>query len=168
MGDIGELLKDGKFNFITDENKEFIAGFDKEMEGLGYGCGNKIGEGFCWGRYMIIYTKTGVKSKKVYARIYIREKSIALRMFFGKMDDHREYLEETPEYIKNVFTGEYGDCKHCHNEKNGSCKFRKTYTLENRLIEKCNGSTFLFEEPDINRIPELIGLFCEFYPKKNR
>ena len=45
---------------------------------LGYSSGSNIVNGACWGKYMIVYSKTGVKSKKVIARIYIREESIIL------------------------------------------------------------------------------------------
>ena len=48
------------------------------------------------------------------------------------------------------------------------CRFRKTYTIEDRLIEKCNGITFEFPNPYIQKLPDYMGLFREFYPNKKR
>jgi len=162
------FLTDEKFNFIAAHDKAFIYAFDDEMVRLGYNFGNNIGSGFCWGKYMIIYTKTGVKSKKVYARIYLRDSSIVLRLFLSDIDKHRDYVQNAPAYIKEVFTGDFGNCKHCHNEKDGVCMFRKTYTLDDRFIEKCNGSTFEFHEPSLKKLGGYVSLFTKFYPAKNR
>lgn len=160
------LLSEERFNNISTENKAFILAFDDAISKLGYGFGGKIDSGFCWGKYMIIYSKIGVKSKQVAARIYIRESSIVLRLFLNKINRHYEYIENAPPFIKEVFTGEYGNCHHCHNDKDGICKFRKTYTLGNNYIEKCNGITFEFWEPDLEKLPEYINLLKEFYPNK--
>ncbi|MGA1870213.1 MAG: hypothetical protein ACMUJM_16875 [bacterium] len=162
------ILQEERFHFISNNDKEFILAFDDKMTKLGYDFGGKIGKGFCWGKYMIIYTKSGVKNKKVFARIYIREASIILRLFFSNIDKHREFLENAPSHIKEVFLGEYGDCHHCHNDKEGACKFRKTYTLDNRVIEKCNGCTFEFHNPSMNKILDYLALFTEFYPKRKK
>lgn len=157
-------LSEERFSFLSADNKAFILAFDKEIAKLGYGFGGNIGDGYCWGRYMIIYSKLGVKSKKVAARIYIREKNIVLRLFLNGLEKHREYMEDSPAYIKDIFIGEHADCKHCHNDKDGKCKFRKTYTLDNKYYEKCNGITFEFPEPDLDKLPGYIGLLKEFYP----
>lgn len=162
------ILTEERFNILSEENKAFILAFDNEISKLGYDFGGNIGNGYCWGKYMIIYSKVGVKSKQVVARIYIRENSIVLRLFLSKIDKHREYIENAQEYIKDVFTGEHGKCNHCHNDKGGICKFRKTYTLENNYIEKCNGITFEFWEPNLEKLPGYMGLLKEFYLiKKN-
>jgi hypothetical protein len=163
---MNNIVSDERFNFISKDDKAFILAFNDEMFQLGYDFGDKIGSGFCWGKYMIIYSKSGVKSKNVVARIYIRDTSIVLRLFFNKVDAHREYIEKAPAHIKDVFVGDYGNCKHCHNEKAGVCKFRKTYTLEDRVIDKCNGNTFEFPNPRVQEIHDYINLFTEFYPKK--
>lgn len=162
-----KLMQEERFNFIADEDKAFILAFDKEVQKLGYHFGNEIGGGFCWGRYMIIYSKTGVKQKKVAARIYIREDGIVLRLFFSKIDGHREYIENAPGYIKEVFTGSHGDCQHCENKPDGLCGFRKTYTIDGRLIEKCSGVVFEFWKPAVDKLPGYIDLFKEFYPVRN-
>jgi hypothetical protein len=163
---MNEILKQERFDFISSDDKSFILGFTDEMNKLGYDFGNKIGSGFCWGKHMVIFTKSGVKSKNVFARIYIRDSSIVLRLFFNAIDKHRDYIEKAPSHIKEVFTGPYGDCHHCHNEQDGTCKFRKTYTLDNRVIEKCNGTTFEFNDPSTQKMKDYIALFTEFYPKK--
>ena len=69
-----------------------------------------------------------------------------------------------PGHIKNVFTGSHGDCQHCHNEKDGSCRFRKEYTLDGRLIQKCNGIVFEFPNPSVQMTEDYMDLFTEFYP----
>ncbi|HCS38564.1 MAG TPA: hypothetical protein DIW44_03130 [Anaerolineaceae bacterium] len=158
------LLSEDRFDFVSAENKSFMLAFDEEISRLGYGFGGKIGEGFCWGRFMVLYRKSGVKSQTVYARLYIREMDIVLRLFLNQVDKHREFIENAREYIKTVFTGPRGNCEHCHNDKDGVCKFRKSYTLENRLIEKCNGIVFEFFEPDTSKLKEYMALFTEFFP----
>lgn len=152
------ILSEDRFNIITAENKAFILAFDNEISKLGYSFGGNIGNGYCWGKYMIIYSKVGIKSKKVIARIYIRENSIVLRLYLNKIDRHREYIENSKFFIKEVFIGEHGKCNHCHNDKDGICRFRKTYTLENNYIEKCNGITFEFWEPSLEKLPDYISL----------
>lgn len=160
-------ISESRFDFISDTDKQFIIAFDEEMKRLGYDFGNDIGSGFCWGRYMIIYSKKGVNSKKVIARIYIRDDgSIVLRLFLNDIDKRRAYIENTEPYIKNVFTGLHGDCSHCKNDKDGVCRFRKTYTLDGRLIEKCNGIVFEFHMPDVTKLPGYVGLLREFYKTK--
>lgn len=161
-----DLLKEERFDFISSADKEFMLAFNNQMTRLGYDFSNHIGSGHCWGRYMVIYTKTGVKSNKVFARIYIRDESIVLRLFFNDIDKHRGYVEGAPSHIKEVFVGENANCQHCHNDKEGVCKFRKTYTIDGRLIEKCNGITFEFHNPSLLRLPDYIAVFTEFYPRK--
>jgi hypothetical protein len=138
------------------------------MERLGYDFGDKIGSGYCWGKYMLIYRKSGGRSKKVVARIYVRDESVVLRMFLNDIDKHRRYIEGSPACIKDVFTDDHGRCKHCHNDKNGKCRFRKTYTLDGQLIEKCNGITFEFHNPNLQKIPDYMNLFTEFFPGRKR
>lgn len=57
------LLKEETYSFVSPKDKEFIVAFDAEMNRLGYTCNKTIGDGYCWGRKMIIYSKAGVKSK---------------------------------------------------------------------------------------------------------
>ena len=161
-----ELLKENRFDFVSNHDKAFILAIDDEMTKLGYDFGDKIGSGYCWGKYMIVYTKSGVKSKNVFARIYIRDANIVLRLFFNKIDNHREYIKNAPSHIKEVFAGNYGNCKRCHDDKDGVCMFRKTYTLDDQVIEKCNGTTFEFHNPNIHGLKDYIALFTEFYPQK--
>jgi hypothetical protein len=113
---------------------------------------------------MIIYSKTGVKTKSVAARIFIRESGILLRLFFNNIDKHRNYIENTPEHIKEVFVGNYGDCS-C-NPKKDNCRMRKTYTIDERLTEKCSGVVFEFNNATIEKLPDYVNLFKEFYPPK--
>ncbi len=160
------IMLESRFGFISDSDKEFMIAFDSKMKALGYDFGGSIGSGYCWGRFMIIYAKAGVKSRKVIARIYIRADVIVLRLFFSNIDKHRAYIENAPAHIKDVFTGAHGDCTHCKNDKNGVCKFRKSYTLGGRLSEKCNGLVFEFHQPDLSKLPDYMGLLFEFYRSK--
>jgi hypothetical protein len=163
---MNEILEQARFDFISRDDRAFIHAFTSEMNRLGYDFGDKIGSGYCWGKYMIIFTKSGVKSKNVYARIYIREESIVLRLFLNGIDKQRAYIENAPAHIKDVFAGPHGDCQHCHNQTGGKCRFRKTYTLEERVIEKCNGVTFEFHDPSIQKLGDYLALFTQFYPTK--
>jgi hypothetical protein len=165
---MSNFLNEERFNCISMDDKCFIVAFDEAMTRLGYDFGGQIGSGYCWGRYMLIYRRSGVKSEKVYARIYIRDQSIVLRLFLNDIDKHRKYIEGLPAYIKEVFTGDHGKCNHDRDDKEEVCKFRKSYTLEGHLIEKCNGVVFEFHQPDVQKLPDYINLFTEFYPNRKR
>ena len=58
-----KLLKDKKFDFVSAQDKAFIVEFTKQMNSFGYDYGEKIEKGACWGKFMIIYSQKGVKSK---------------------------------------------------------------------------------------------------------
>ncbi|HWT75897.1 MAG TPA: hypothetical protein VN258_14430 [Mobilitalea sp.] len=165
---MNSILSEERFNFIKEADKDFINEFNRGMNELGYDYGDNIGSGFCWGRYMLIYSKTGQKSKKVVARIYIREDSIVLRLFLNGIDTHREYIEKAQDFISEPFVNTFGKCNHCRNDKEGTCKFRKSYTLSDILYEKCNGITFEFWNPVTERTPEYIKLLTEFYPDRKK
>jgi hypothetical protein len=162
-----QLMNEDRFSFLSTASKEFILAFDSEITPLGYNFGGSIGGGACWGNYMIIYSKSDAKAKKVVARIYIREEGIVLRLYFSQIDKHRGFIEQAPKLIKEVFAGEQGKCGHCNNEKDGSCKFRKSYTIDQNQIDKCNGKTFEFYNPTLDKLQDYIKLFKEFYaPRK--
>lgn len=161
------LLKESDFSYVSDADKTFIVAFDGAMADLGYTSNNAIGDGYCWGRHMIIYTKTGVKSKKSYARIYMPEDHIILRMYFSGVDSKRDAIESAPDYIKAGFTGDYGRCGHCHNQReDGSCSHRKTYTIDRAEYEFFDGFAFWFFRPTVDQLPEYLKLFTAFYPMK--
>lgn len=161
---MAELLSERRFDMISEPDKAFIAGFDEKMGKLGYDFGGNIGSGACWGKYMVIYAKTGVKSKKVAARIYIKDDGIILRMFFDNIDKHSVYVQNAPEYIRNVFTGDYGNCS-C-NPKKENCRMRKTYFIDGKQIEKCSGVVFEFWNPTVEKLQDYVNLLSEFYPIK--
>lgn len=161
---IQQQINESEFDFISEPDKSFIVAFVTELEALGYTYGDTIGSGYCWGSHMLIFRKANVKSKNVVARIYIREKSLVLRLFFNNVTKHAAFVSAAPEYIKNVFTGNYGTCKHC---KGDDCKFRKGYEIDGVQYEKCNGTTFEFHEPTVERLPDYIALFREFYKPNN-
>ena len=158
-------MAESQFHFIQEENRIFIIEFTKALEQMGYTYGGEIGSGYCWGKYMLILRKANVKSQNVVARIYIREDSIVLRLFFNHVTRHAAYISASPEHIKKAFTGEYGTCKHC---KGDSCKFRKDYEINNITYEKCNGTTFEFPNPKIVYLSDSLALFQEFYPPPKR
>jgi hypothetical protein len=162
------ILSEKRFDSLSAENESFILAFDREIKDLGYEFGGSIGDGYCWGKYMIIYSKKGVKGKQVAARIYMRESSIVLRLYLNKIDGHRAYIESAESFIKEVFTGKHADCKRCHNDKGGICKFRKEYTIDGRHYEKCNGITFEFSDPNLEKLPDYMNLLKEFYRTKKR
>jgi hypothetical protein len=171
-----KLLKEDRFSFVSNENKKFISEFTKEMNLFGYDFGGEIGNGFCWGNYMVIYSKTGIKNKKVIARIYIRDKcvitwggkeynydnSLVLRLFLTDIDRHSEYVENAPSHIKSSFIDDNGICHHCRE----NCRMRKKYTMGGKMIEKCGGSVFEYHDPKTNDIKDYMNILKEFYGGK--
>jgi len=159
-----EILEEHRFSIISETDKDFISAFDKEIIKLGYDFSGKIGSGFVWGPYMIVWSKVGVQAKKVAARIFIRDNHIVLRLFFGKVDAHQTYIENAPAYIKEVFLEGHGDCN-CNPEKE-DCRMRKTYTIDGKQIKKCSGVVYEFYSPTIEKLSDYVGLLSEFYPIK--
>jgi hypothetical protein len=172
-----KLLNEERFGFISEENKKFIREFSKQINLFGYDFGGEIGNGFCWGKYMIIYSQNGVKNKKVIARIYIRDEnliiwggkeykynnSIVLRLFFTNIDKHRLYIENTPSHIKIPFINDQAICVHDRED----CRFRKIYTIDGKKIEKCGGSVFEYHDPKKEYIKDYMDILKEFYDKKS-
>ncbi len=156
-------INEKQFDFISEKDKDFIVAFTQALENMGYTYGGSIGSGFCWGKYMLIFRKANVKSKNVVARIYIRDNSIVLRLFFNNITKHSRYITTTSDYIKSVFIGDYGKCKHC---KGDNCKFKKEYEIDGVNYEKCNGTTFEFYNPTVENLHDFLNLFSEFYPAK--
>ena len=93
---MNDLLRSEEYDFVNSKDKQFIVAFDCEMLKLGYTSNQTIGAGYCWGKKMIIYTKAGVKSKKSYARIYLRDSDLILRMYFSNVDKHKQAIEQAP------------------------------------------------------------------------
>ncbi|MHB1484879.1 MAG: hypothetical protein ACYCYI_09470 [Saccharofermentanales bacterium] len=170
---IAKLMQESRFDFVNEDDKAFITAFDAALLDRGWGIENNGHfKGYCWGRYMFIYCKLGVKAKKVAARIYLRDDNIVLRLFLNGMDKHRTFLESAPEHIKRVFLpGGGGDCHHCPDggsRVNGKCMFRKNYTIDGQAAEKCNGAVFEYHQPAISKLPDYLALLDEFYPTKGK
>jgi hypothetical protein len=159
-----QALQDAKYGFISAPDKAFIAAFDGAMRAVGYEAAG-IGNGYCWGRYMVIYSKASVKNKKVVARVYIRENGVVLRLFFSNIDRHSAYIENAPDYIRRPFVGGDADCHHCESKPGGVCAFRKVYTIGGNRYEKCSGVAFEFYQPDIEKLPGYMALLKEFFPR---
>lgn len=166
------LLADEKYSFIGEKEKEFIIAFDEAITKVGYES-NGIQPYVCLGKYKIEYSKTGLKNKKFVARFYFRDNGIVLRLYFTNIDKHREYIEKSPDFIKTPFINDVGKCKQCDKSgggigKKGKCSFKKSYTLDNVLREKCAGENYYFDSSDIAYIPHYINLLATFYPDKKR
>jgi predicted transcriptional regulator YdeE len=168
---IPDLLKDVSFNYITPENRDFIAAFDGEMWGCGYSAGNTIGSsrGGGWRAYELIYSKKGGNHGKVYARLLLRDPAgLVLRLYFDNIGKHTAYIENASPAIKEIFAGEAGICTRCGGKKpeDFQCKIRKSYTLAGKTIEKCACAAYMFAPPKLEMLPDYIALFDEFYPSK--
>jgi predicted transcriptional regulator YdeE len=168
---IPDLLRDTSFDYITPENREFIAAFDSEIYKRGYSAGNTIGSsrGYGWRGYELIYSKKGGNHGKVYARLLLRDPAgLVLRLYFDNIDKHTAYIETTSPAIKEIFTNDVGVCAHCSDKisKDFKCKIRKSYTLNGRTIEKCSCEAYKFTLPKLEMLPEYLALFDEFYPGK--
>lgn len=129
---IEQQMNSKQFDFLCQGDKDFIVKFTNLMEELGYTYGDRICDGICWGKYMLIFRKSGVKTKKVFARIYIRDSYILPRMYFNDVTKHAKYISAAPEHIRSVFMGSLADCR------GESFKFRKEYEIDGIKYEKCN------------------------------
>lgn len=172
--ELNELLTDSKFDFLNKNEKQFITEFSNEMVNIGY-TNDSIQNYVVFGKYKIEYYKSGAKTKKVIARIYIRDGDekiaarwdghglgIILRLYFTNIDKHRVYIENAPDFIKAPFIDNHSVCQGCK----GKCNRRKVYTIENKAYIKCTDSAFMFEAPSDKNILEYINLLTAFYPAK--
>lgn len=165
-----EQIKLPEFDFLSDSEKEFVTGFDEAVKKIGYES-DGIKPYVCFGRYKIEYTRAGNKTKKYVARFYFRDSGIVLRLYFTNIDKHRKYIENAQNYIKAPFVNDTGKCRHCDENGGGignreKCSFRKSYTIDNVLYEKCSGETFYFENYNIDAVPKYIELLKVFYPAR--
>lgn len=149
-------------DYLRPEDKEFVIAATQGFEQLGY-THNGLEKGYMWGKYMMIFRKAGVKSKKVYARIYIQENHIVLRLYFNNISKRADYILHCPDFIQKVFLGEYGNCSRCSGEE---CKHRKKYEVGGVKYEKCDGYTFEFHDTTIDKVPDYMRLFCELNASK--
>jgi len=163
---MGALHAAPELAHLSDDRRAFVCAFDEAIGRAGYDFGGHIGPGYCWGRHMLIYRKTGAKSQNVAARIYIREDGVALRLFLNGLDKHRAFLESSSEHLLEPFLNDHGRCGHCHNQREDGCRFRKSYTLFGESIDKCNGITFVYFAPQTDHLDEYIALLAEFYPRR--
>ena len=175
INDIDLLLNEDRFDYIPNKNKKFIGEFTQQMSLINYNFNGNIGDGFCWGHNMIIYSKM----KKVVARIYIRkngeriwggneykwENGIVLRLFFMNIDKHIKYIETAPSHIKSTFINDTGICPYICEQYNEKCNNRKVYSIDGRHIEKCS-YVFQYTDPKIEYIQDYINILKEFYEKK--
>ena len=161
---MNELLTEVRFNIISKADKAFITAFDNEMAKFGCDFGGSIGKGDHNGKFMIVYSLTAVKSKKAMARIFVRDDEIVLKLILSDVKKHNTYIENAAAHIKDEFVGKQGDCS-C-NPKKETCRMRKTYTIDGKLIVKCSEKIFFFRQPTMEKLPDYADLLAEFYPVK--
>ena len=161
--DMESFLAERRFNLISAPEKEFIIAFDKAIKIFGYDFGDAIISGNVWSPMVIIYGKTDTKSRPCAARIYIKETGILFRMFLRKVDAHRKYIENAPSHIKESFMKKTRLCTFCWDK----CPSRPAaYTIDGNKIQQCQHGAFYFDNPSVEKLPDYVNLFAEFYPVK--
>ncbi len=157
------FFDDPQLSYLSATDRRFVARFDEAMKAAGFPDGGRLGPGYCWGRHLVAYAKGRPGSERQVARVYLRDDGITLRLYLSDLDKHRAYLERASEAILAPFLAGFGDCVHCHNQRpDGTCKFRKSYTLFGYLTDKCNGLTFEYRTPAEADIPSYLALLAEF------
>ena len=160
---LDETLSENRFKIISAADIDFIKAFDKVMNEMGYDYGGTVSGNM--EIMAVIYGKTGTKNRICPARIHIDNGGkISLRFYLHKVDEHRQFIENAPTYIKDLFINSKGQCTGC-NFKDGKCKYKctKTYTVNGRLYNKCYFST---DNPSADNIPYYRDIILEFYPMK--
>jgi len=158
-----EILAEDRFKVISTPDKSFIISFDKMMNEAGYDFGDAIVGNK--DLMAIVYGKTGTKARPRPACFCIYDDgAIHLKLYLHKVDSRRQYIENAPSHIREIFTNDMGKCNAC-NFRDGKCKYNctKTYTIDGRLFHKC-----YFELTNLaaENIPDYIDLLSEFYPMK--
>ncbi|MCL2409295.1 MAG: hypothetical protein FWC96_06735 [Oscillospiraceae bacterium] len=157
--DMKDILSERRFEIISKAAKTFIVAFDEAINALGYDYGGSIGSGYGWSLLMIIYGKTETKSRQCPARIYIGENWTALRFYLNNIDKHRAYVENAPEHVKEIFFGG----QDCPCRPDCSAKAKK-YTIGDKQFVKCTHADFRVTNPNVDKLPDYMGLLHEFYP----
>lgn len=164
-----KLLSDGRFAFVSREDRDFILAFDASMHKAGY-ANNGIQEYVVFGKYKIEYFKPGNKSKKYIARIYFRDDGIVLRMYFSNIDRHKASIESAPDYIKKPFVDGSHKCKRPNCKAMGAdiekCRYRKTYSIDGVRYEACAELSFCYYNPQAKDTQGYIDLLAAFYSIK--
>ncbi len=182
-----KLMEQEKYNIISDENKAFLIALDEEMIKMGYEI-YQAEDAWNWAtnwfnaKYMINYTVIEKKPRKYAAHVFIYENGLMLRLFAIKygvnslntkdkarsvINPHREYIENAPAHIKELFTIKNTDCDHTHENVNGFCWRLDTYTIDGNVYEKCTGKGFDFWNPAIEKLPDYINMLSEINSKKS-
>jgi hypothetical protein len=160
------LLSDEIYNFVSQQDKEFIIAFNDAMIEAGYE-NNGIQPYVVFGKYKIEYYKPGNKTNKYIARFYFRDDEIVLRLYFSNIDKHRDYVEKSSDFIKKPFVDESHQCKHCKGMiTNGKCRYRKTYTLDGVPYVKCAEQSFMYYNMEPKNASSYAELLTVFYPAK--
>ena len=58
-------MTEKRFSFMSCSDKDFVVQMTEAPETLGYTYGGVISDGICRGKYMLIFRKSGAKSKKL-------------------------------------------------------------------------------------------------------
>jgi len=187
MEKMADLMAQEKFSIVSNADKTLLIALDEEMAKLGYGIYESI-DAWEWSknwfkaRYQINYTITKMKKRKYMAHVFIKDDGsvILLRLLTEKIganshntrqescsfiDPHREYIENAPAHVKELFTKK-SDCNHTHENENGFCWRLDTYTINNVVYEKCVGKGFDFWNPTMEKLPDYMDLLSELKPKK--
>lgn len=151
----------GKYGFLSAKDRTFLLRFTEAITARGFGV-------FAVDNTMFVYARGTDRTKNVAARIYLGGGTLTLRMYFRDVAKHQAYIKAAPDYIRDVFLGHEGDCAHCGNERDGSCRYRKEYEIGGVTYGKCGGWAFTFGHPDMERLDDYLGIFDEFYPAKKR
>ncbi|MCL2109003.1 MAG: hypothetical protein FWH20_06635 [Oscillospiraceae bacterium] len=163
-----------KYNFLNENEKKFIVSFNDEMAKIGY-VNSGIQDYVVFGKYKIEYYKLGLKTKKIIARIYIRDGDekiaarwggnglgIALRLYFTNINKHKTYIENAPDFIKTPFIDNHSICHDCK----VNCNRKKVYMIDGKMYTKCTDCAFMFEKPNAENVMEYINLLKLFYLTK--
>ena len=95
-----DFLQNNRFGFISAGDKEFISRLRRRDEQARIRFWRQDWQRLLLGKIHDDLYKNGGKSKQVYARIYIRDDGIALRLFLNDIDKHRGYIEKSQHISK--------------------------------------------------------------------
>lgn len=142
------------YNALSEKSQRFIAEFNKKMNSIGYSYGSGATSGFCWGYGQFAYSRKPEKKKDYVCRLYIREDYLVVRLFLKNVDAYSDFIENSEPYIQDAFINDFGKCNGCKQ----TCGHRKTYIINRKTYNKCDGMTFEFYNLDIESIPNYIQL----------
>lgn len=142
------------FDSVSERAQRFLLDFDAAMNDSGYSYGGAPTSGFCWGISQFAYSRAPEKKKDYVCRLYQRGNGLVVRLYLQNVNAYSGYIESAGDHIRDAFVNDFGKCGYCKER----CRHRKSYAIDGKEYDKCDGMTFEFYDPEPAFVPRYLDL----------